>query len=673
MATVKPIKVPDFEGGMNTSDATILEDNQVVLAQNMFYDKDKTLTSRRGSQAFGTPVSDVVVLIHACDSTASFAVADDATNLTTGTAKRGTNSVSFDIDVSTTGDNFATLSNASVGNRDITLATHAVGFWLFVPTGVNTDLTDIKFRLGSDSSNYYEWTLPTLTENSNNFIVLLFADAVETGTVNDALINYLRLQVTYSGSYTDKLGVRLDSIYAYSSTSTKANHSIQFHEASDGTRYLFCGTGTAIFLYDELSEFWEVINTGLSDGDPFESAMFKDVVYITKKLDDYRSFDGTAFSTHGTVPRGAAIRVANDVGYLAITPSDPSTIFYTNSNPSNLTSFPNNETVDEDNGQIITGLTNLGPLVIALKERSSYIFNVATPSIEQVDYDGGCKSNRSIARVENDLFFLSDIGVTSLSQRQGTVGSLRGEAISDNIRREFGQITNQNISCSIYWPATNNFYIAVDDEGTGENRAIYVRSTLTKAWTVYKGINARQFVIWRDSDDVEHLLAANPYGGQVIELETGFSDQGTPIIIDIITKGYDFGNAGLLKTHQRIDFGGFHSQLSSVPVTVTVRNITNMVKTKTIAYDQTADGAGSEELNTLGSKTLGSTPFGGSTPGGANLDLFDFIRHMPLMLTGRRVQMRFTASLMDAAFALTKINIHPIAQPVDFVPTSLYI
>lgn len=671
MASLKPIEIGKLDGGMNTADPTTIADNEFAVLKNMFYDLDGILTTRRGSAALGEAIPDSVVLINACDATTNFTATDDANTVATAAAIRGSQSVSFNITAAGTS---ATITNASLGPIDLGSANDYFRFWIFVPTGFNTDLTDVKIRLGSDSTNYYEWTLGALTENANNFINLAFASATTTGTPNLASINYFRWQATYPAAYGNQTGIKLDSMFTYSNTSTKEVHSLQTHKNSTGTRYLLAGCGTCIFQYNETSAIWEVIKTGLTDGTRFSSVMFKDVMYITNGTDNYMSYTGILVSEHGAVAKGKYLKVANDVGYMAGVAADPSLLYYTNANPTDLTSYGNNEPINEDDGQNITGLDTAGPLLVVFKERSNYIFNSATPSLTNTDYDGGCKANRTVVHVENDTYFLSENGIFSLAQREGTTGALHGLPMSDKIRNVFEGLSNRDMAAAVYWPATSNFYIAVDDENTGKNRTIYVRSIRTSgAWTYWKGINANEFCLWTDSSEVEHLLAANPYGGQVVELETGFTDQGNLYESQIVTKTYDFGNSGRLLVYERIDVGGFHSENSSATATTAITNITEVSKIKTIAYNATVDGDGSSALSSLGSRTLGSTPLGGEGAAGPDITMYPFFRYMPLYITGRHCGIQIDTDVNVSAFSLTKINIWPIQLGKDVTPQGLYI
>lgn len=452
-----------------------------------------------------------------------------------------------------------------------------------------------------------------------------------------------------------------------------SQHSLQTHKKSDGTRYLLLGAGTSIYQYDEGTGLFSAIKTGLTSGQRFSSVMYKDVIYITNGVDNFMGYDGTTITEYPLVPKGKYLTVANDVAYLAGVSGDSSIVYYTNANPADLTTFPNNEPINEDNGEAITGISSVGPLLVVFKERSNYIFNSATPSVTNTDYDGGCKAGRTIVRVENDTLFLSENGIFSLSQREGTTGAVRGTPKSDNIRSHINGLTNKEVACSAYWPKTSNLYFAVDDEDTGTNRAIYVLSLVTNGWTRWKGVNANEFCIWEDTDGVEHLLAANPYGGQTLELETGFTDQENPIAWRITSKKYDFGSSSRVLIYERIDFGGFHSEQSITDATVAVTNVSEVSKTKQITYSSAQDGVGTSVLTTLGSHPLGSAPLGGGSSSDTGLTMYPFQRYMPLYFTGRYVGFQLEGDANASAFSLTKVSLWPQALSKDTVPQGLYI
>lgn len=407
---VLPIRVPDFEGGLNLQEKSIIPDNALSVATNVFYNADKKLQTRRGLTSFGQPIPDAVKVIHNCDTTAgngTWAATDDATALAvdSSTQKRGAGALSFNITVATTGNDFATLTNSTLTAVDISTTKGYIGMWIKVPTGALTNFTDCKLRVGSDASNYYEFTISAsqLTEGSFRFVPLLFSAATTTGTPVDTGIDYLLFRVNYTASYTNKTGFEIDDICAYSATSAKPTLSLKYFKASTvaATRYLTANCGTALYEYDETSTYWNVLKTGLTEDTRFDMTAYKNIMYFTNGVDNYFSYNGVATTEHtgANTYKGKYLLLANDVGYILGDPTVPSTVAYTGGTPADLNTFPNVLVLDEDDSSGKgTGLINLGPIVIGCKEGKIYKINVATPSREQLDYSDGALSDREIGR-----------------------------------------------------------------------------------------------------------------------------------------------------------------------------------------------------------------------------------------------------------------------------------
>jgi len=157
---LKPIRVQNFQGGLDTSDKTIIKDNQLAEATNVFYNQDKNLQTRYGITTFGSPIPDAVKLIHDCDTTAgngTWVASDDATALALDntTQKRGVGAIGWNVVVATTANNFATVTNSTFTAVDISTVKGRVKFWVKIPVGALTNLTNLTFKIGSSNVNYY--------------------------------------------------------------------------------------------------------------------------------------------------------------------------------------------------------------------------------------------------------------------------------------------------------------------------------------------------------------------------------------------------------------------------------------------------------------------------------------------------------------------------------------
>lgn len=683
MAKVKPVEVNDLQGGLDLSDPTIIPDNALALATNAFYNSDKLLQTRYGQANWGQPIPAVALTIHNCDTTGgngTWAASDDANTLTASASvrKRGAGALLFNITVASSVNNYATLANSTLSGVDITTTKGYVGFFIFVPTGGKTNLTNCILRMGSDSSNYYEFTvLPAqLTENQWNYIPSLFSNATTTGTPVDTAIDYLMFRVNYSGSYLDQTGWGLDDIVCYSSTSNLAAYSLKYFESSDYSknfpRYLMAQVGTCWYEWDETTGYWNIFKTGVTAGARASMAAYKNIMYFTNGVDNYFDYTGIVATdrTGANTYKGKYLIVANDVGYILGDPTVPSTLGYTNATPSNLQTFPNALVLDEDSSDGKgTALANLGPIVIAGKDRKIYQVNIATPSREQLDYSDGIESHRAFVRVENELFIFNSNGISTIAQRQATVGSLRTDPISEQLQPLIDIIKNKSISAGIYIERFSNFYISVDTNDDDIPDTLIIFSTLTKKWSTYTGFNINEFVWYKDADGDYHLLYADATTGQIREMETGTNDFGTAIVATINSKVYHFDQPATLKTFEYVDLVGFITQNGLAEAYIVIDD----TYTTPVAYiDGTNYYTGSGGASyTLGTSPLGTTSLGGSVSSTGGIQLYPFKLRIPIEYTGSKIQIKFVVNTVDTIFIPQKFTIYPIGQTIELFESSL--
>jgi len=682
MARIQPVRIPNFQGGLNKADKTIIEDNQLSEATNVFYNQDKNLETRNGTANFGAPIPDAAVLIHSCDafnSNGTWGVADDAANISTEAAdmRRGTGAVQFDIDVSASVNNYATVSNSTITQVDITNYKGYVTTWVYFAAGGLSSFTNVVFKLGSDSSNYYSWTVTTaeLVTTGWRFLKLDFADATETGTVVDTAIDYSAFVFNYSAPYVDQTGMMIDAIYCYSPTATKPMMSLLYFESSstaDGfPKSLTTNVGTNLFEYNEGAEAWEVIKTGLTANTRFSMAPYKNIMSFTNGTDNFMDYDFNTVTerTGANTYKGKYVILANDRGYIAGDPSVPTTLGYTNALPSNLQTFPNALVVDEDGSDgVITGLINLGPIVFVMKERKIYQVNVATPSREAIDYSSGFLSHRALLNAENEIYGINNAGIFTVGQRQATVGSVRADARSDDIQVIIDAIEDKTIVSAIYVENLKQIYFFCDTSGNNVADTALVYSLLTRGWTTYNNMAVNQAVIWRDSDNVQHLLIANASGGQCREIETGLTDNGVTISSVIQTKDFDFSTPELYKTVSMVEIFGFLNEGGEVKFSAYVEDED---ATGLITLDDTYIDVSSGASFTLGTTALGTTPLGGS--GGEASDtvqVYPFKARIPMYATGSRIYIRLDVMTAGTKFIFTKASIYAAGEPLDIYPNN---
>jgi len=145
----------------------------------------------------------------------------DAANVATNNLRTRYNngSVSFDIDVSQSANNYAEVyvtgrtKNISVDSLD---DVGVLFVWVYFPS-TPTYVSSIRSRWGNDSSNYFEVTATTNWDGGSfgqgwNLVGFDWQDATETGTVDTANVDYLNFRFTYTASQTDVCGILLSLV-----------------------------------------------------------------------------------------------------------------------------------------------------------------------------------------------------------------------------------------------------------------------------------------------------------------------------------------------------------------------------------------------------------------------------------------------------------------------------
>jgi hypothetical protein len=157
-------------------------------------------------------------VISDADDITGWSIADDAVNVTadTSTYQVSDCSISFDVDVSASANDYATVSNSSISPVDLSAVSESgsVEFWVFLPD--ITHITSLDFRWGADATNY--WYQNTITTNYEgrplepgwNYISVYWPTASESGVPTAAAISYLFTRVNYTASMIDTTGILIN-------------------------------------------------------------------------------------------------------------------------------------------------------------------------------------------------------------------------------------------------------------------------------------------------------------------------------------------------------------------------------------------------------------------------------------------------------------------------------
>jgi len=151
----------------------------------------------------------------------------DATNVTADVneKKQGSGSLNFDIDVSQSGSNLATIYNPSLNSTDLS-SLEDLGswvFWVYIPdvtnfTSVRLYWSDETSVTPSTLSKYWSATVTTdingsAFQNGWNRIKVDWADATKTGSPDSGAIVYMQIDFNYGAGQADDTDFRIDDIF----------------------------------------------------------------------------------------------------------------------------------------------------------------------------------------------------------------------------------------------------------------------------------------------------------------------------------------------------------------------------------------------------------------------------------------------------------------------------
>jgi hypothetical protein len=144
----------------------------------------------------------------------------------TQTERRFDGGISFDADVSNTADNFAGIYKSDLTGVDLSAYDELGNFEVMIKIPTIADVSGVKVRIGSDSSNYYEFTYTSQLLNNFqdgwNIMSVAWSDMTETGTANIALMGkYTFVEVQYSSLQTDITGIVLGGVYWQQESDTR--------------------------------------------------------------------------------------------------------------------------------------------------------------------------------------------------------------------------------------------------------------------------------------------------------------------------------------------------------------------------------------------------------------------------------------------------------------------
>lgn len=296
--------------------------------------------------------------------------------------------------------------------------------------------------------------------------------------------------------------------------------------------------------------------------------------------------------------------------------------------------------IEPDAGDDITGISIFRGRIVVFKEKSIWQITLSTiqvgnftitfPNLELVTASHGCIASKSIANVENDIFFLSRKGVYVLgNDPQMSIDVLRTNELSAKIRPFFQSLTVAQMKATVATYFDSKYLISIP--GTDQTMVFdRERTGWVGPWT----LDANAFEVFYDLTDNQKLLLGRDDSPLVDELNEDLGDdKGTAIQVIARTKKEDFGDWTIFKTIKDI-YTNWRNVTGSISVDIRLEDrVGNTVAAKSFNVTPTTGNAG------IGAEFFGSMMFADSSEEGGGADVGDIVRWVNLNKTGRTVQL----------------------------------
>jgi len=157
---------------------------------------------------------------------------------------------------------------------------------------------------------------------------------------------------------------------------------------------------------------WTAAATGLSTTVPLSFETFNSFCYFGNGVDSYARWDGTAYTTFPSAPKGKYHRLYKDAMFISGITGLPDRVYQ--SAKADAETWPSANWVDitHGDGDQVTALATDGLNLIIFKlRRHMIIYDPTNFANRIIDFDKGCESHFSVVAFEGELMFLSRQGI----------------------------------------------------------------------------------------------------------------------------------------------------------------------------------------------------------------------------------------------------------------------
>jgi len=347
--------------------------------------------------------------------------------------------------------------------------------------------------------------------------------------------------------------------------------------AADGaaTRKLIAHADGKVYKMDDFDGTWDDISSGalpLTVDVPVDYAILRKADTTVDTLimvngqetpQTWNQSDTTISELSGT-PSGvdfypSVIEFHNSRLFVSGVPSYPYRVYYS-------AAYKHDDWNTVDDAGYVDIIDSFGSKVVGLKGGYfGYLLVFSEQSISRISgssildfstnalFEIGAVSNASIVRAGNDIYWVSEKGIHSLSTTE-KYGDILGAYISAPIQKDFNALNKSRLKycCGQSWEELNYIIWSFSEGGQTTNNICFVYDYLGDRWSKWTGVNASSFAIVYNSSGTRELVAGD-YDGFVQRLNrTDHSDNGIAYSFTIRTPHINLGDFILSKNFEEL-------------------------------------------------------------------------------------------------------------------------
>lgn len=300
---------------------------------------------------------------------------------------------------------------------------------------------------------------------------------------------------------------------------------------STGVRQLIYGASNHLYKYDNAGGSTTLTGTPttFTANQQWSMDEYQDNIYAGNGVDGLISYNGTTYTIANSGITPQFVKVHKNRIYCAN--KNSSTLYF--SDAANPSSFPVNNfiLINTNDGQNITGISDMLDNLVIFKDDSVWVLTgeplgvgntttIGNLQLRQATGSVGCSAFRTIAKVDQTIFFMHHTGIYSL---QNYTVSL----VSPLLNTTFKQQMNPNVinlSWGLYSNQEKKYILGYPSPSSNTCDSAIVYDFLTKGFSRWDDIPGSCAVNFKFSGTNETVCMGDPVKGNIYELFQGNAD-----------------------------------------------------------------------------------------------------------------------------------------------------